>query len=106
MVSVADDRDLSPEQDRALDRLQVVGFVALTAIVLGGQIVAATTDIELWKLVSVVLAALVALAAVLTYVVSRIEGTTPRVVLGRSSRTMAAELRTKVARLRRFSAGR
>ena len=97
---VTADRGLSPEQDKAVGRLQLIGVISNSAILITMRILARTSVIDLWKLLTIGFAAMVALVAVLAYLVSRVEQISFTTLIRRTNRAMVADLRRSPSRLR------
>ena len=97
---VATDRELSPEQKKAVGRLQLIGVISNLAILIAMQILARTSVIDFWKLLTIGFAAMVTLVGVLAYLVSRVEQISFTTLIRRTNRAMVADLRRSPARLR------
>ncbi len=97
---VALDRELSPEQDKAIGRLQLIGVISNLAVATTIAVLSRTSVIDSWKLVTIGFATWIGLIVVLTFLVSRVEQISLKTLIRRSNSVMVADLRSSPARLR------
>jgi ACR3 family arsenite efflux pump ArsB len=91
---------LTPKQDKAIDRIQFVGVVLLIGIMIAMKVLASSEVIDGWTLPLVGLSAMVALVALVGFVVSRVEQRPYREVMSSSLRGAAKNVKGSPARLR------
>lgn len=99
---MTDDQDLlTPSQERAIERLQLVGVVLLLVLTIGIGVLDKLTTISNWKLAGFGFTLALLLLAAATAVVGHIEGRSARGVARRALRETGGDLSKQVARLRR-----
>ena len=98
-LAVGGDRELSPEQHKAIGRLQLIGVISNLAIAITMQVLSRTSVIDLWKLLTIGFAAMIALIAVVAFLVSRVEQISFTTLILRTNKEMVADLTGSPARL-------
>jgi len=100
LVVVAD-RELSPEQDKAVERLQLIGVVLTVAILIAIRVLVRTSSIDFWKLLAAGFASMFAVVALIGFLVSRVEQIPFRTLIRRINREVVADLKGSPERLRK-----
>jgi hypothetical protein len=89
-----------PAQEKSLRRIQLTGVLALIFIVVTMRVLARSDVIDVWKLLVLGFAAMIALMMVAGLAVSRVEERPFGEVMRDSLRASSAEIRSAPARLR------
>jgi hypothetical protein len=94
-------QQLTPEQDRAIGRIQLVGVLLLAGIAIATRLIDAGHSIAGWKLLLIALGAMVAVVLVGGLAVSRVEQRPYREVMLQSLRSTGDGVKTAPMRVRR-----
>jgi len=93
------DRKLSPEQDKAIERIQVTGLLLNLGLGTAMAVLASRDVIDYSKALVIAVTSMIALVSVMGLLVSRVEGQAFTEVLRRAHRQMRVDLKAAPARL-------
>lgn len=84
---------LTPDQERAIERIQLVAVCVLAAVVIGLRVLARSSVGNFWVIAAIALGALYLFMFVLVAFAARVEGMTYRSYVARLARRTVADLR-------------
>jgi hypothetical protein len=94
-------RKLTPEQQKAMERIQLAGVLLLIVVMVTMNVLARSDVIDTWKLLVIGFAAMIALVMIAGLAVSRVEARPFGDVMRDLFRASRADLKSAPARLRR-----
>lgn len=94
-------RKLTPEQQKAMERIQVAGVLLLIVVMVTMNVLARNDVVDTWKVLVLGFAAMIALGMIAGLAVSRVEARPFGDVMLESFRASRADFKSAPARLRR-----
>ena len=98
------DKQLTPDQDKALGRIQLAGVLAVAGIVIAMRVLVLGNGVALWMVLPLGLVAITAVVLAAGLAISRVQQQPYREVMIQSLRAMVDGVRTAPGRLRRRAA--
>jgi hypothetical protein len=95
------DGDRTPDQERAVGRVQLVAVIVLIGLIVGVRILGDETSMGTARILALFAAGGVLLLVVVSVLVARIDRRPVREVMGHATRDVGADVTKLVARIRR-----